>query len=133
MEDIGCHEWLEGVELKVLGTKLSLTNATKPEVLNRIACGWRSFWSLKRLLLNQRMSIQRRLKLFYATVGRCVLWAAQSWTLRADELRQLTSARRSMLRRIVGTKRLSDESWVDWIKKATHLAEGMAQAASVRA
>ena len=59
--------------IKVLGTILSLTDATKVEVTNRMASGWRSFWSLKRMLLNRRVSVHRRLKLFDATVGSCVL------------------------------------------------------------
>ena len=118
--------------IKVLGTILSLTDATKVEVTNRIATGWRAFWSLKRMLLNRRVSVHRRLKLFDATVGSCVLWGTQSWTPRADEFRLLASTRHTMLRRVAGSRRLPEETWLEWIRRTTHTAVGMAEAAPVR-
>ena len=43
-------------------------------------------------------------------------------TPRKDELRQLESARRAMLRRIVGLPRGADEQWLSWIQRSTHHA-----------
>eukprot|EP00959_Pyramimonas_sp_CCMP1952_P437012 9150169-Pyramimonas_sp.AAC.1 len=42
----------EGEPLEVLGTMLSLTDATKAELEHRVAIGWRKFWAMKRLLMN---------------------------------------------------------------------------------
>ena len=118
--------------LTVLGTSLALENASQHEVRHRIAAGWRSFWAMKSLLLNRRSSVKRRLKLFDSTVGSCVLWCAQSWTLRVQEIHLLRTARRSMLRRIVGAARAPDEDYVCWIKPVTRKAETLAKSAGVR-
>ena len=121
-----------GEPLTVLGTQLALEDVTQVEIRNRIASGWRSFWSLKALLLHKSSSVKKRLQLFDATVGSCVLWCAQSWTPRAEENRLLTSARRAMLRRIVGTGRADTEDYLSWIIRTTRKAEALALAAGVR-
>ena len=122
----------EGEPLTVLGTSLGLKDVTQHEIPNRIATGWRLFWALKALLLNRHASVKRRLRLFDSTVGSCVLWCAQSWTPREDERRLLQTARRSMLRKIVGAARAPDEGYVSWIKRVTEKAEEYAHAARVR-
>ena len=72
---------------KLLGTMVHLDDVTKHETNNRIAADWRIFWGMKRMLLNRRVFINRRLKLFESTVSSCVLWCSESWTPRAEELR----------------------------------------------
>ena len=74
------------------------------------------------MLLNRKVSIFRRLRLFDATVTGCVMWCCESWAPTVEELRQLESARRSMLRKIVHIGRGPDEDWVQWIQRATHKA-----------
>ena len=91
--------------LTVLGTKLALHDVSQHELRNRIAVAWRLFWSLKALLTNRSSSVKQRFKLFDSTVGSCVLWCAQSWTLRVEEQRLLKITRRAMLRRIAGFPR----------------------------
>ena len=118
--------------LTLLGTALSLSDATQNEVNNRIAAGWKTFWGLKRVLVNQKVSIHRRLRLFDSTVGSCVTWCCESWTPRAAELRQLETARRSMLRKIVCSRRGPAEEWLEWISRATHKALDWAKRAGVR-
>ena len=118
--------------LELLGTSLSLADVTGQEIEHRIASAWRMFWGMKPLLLNQRASIRRRLRLFDATVGSCVTWCCESWSPRATELRQLESARRAMLRKIVGARRALEEEWLDWIKRATHKALSWASRTGVR-
>ena len=70
--------------------------------------------------------------MFDSTVGSCVLWCAQSWTLRVEEMHLLRAARRAMLRRIVGTARASEEDYVPWIRRVTRKAESLAKSAHVR-
>jgi hypothetical protein len=131
-EDFSIEVLPEGGGLKILGTTLALINGTAQEVQNRISAGWKQFWSMKKLLLNRKISINRRLKLFESTVTSCVLWSCQSWTPRAEELRQLESARRSMLRRIVSGGRAPDEDWLEWVKRLTRKSIQLAKDAGVR-
>ena len=121
-----------GDNLVLLGTLLNLDDVSSNEITNRIAAGWKLFWSLKRLLLNRKSSIARRLRLFDTTVGSCVTWCCESWAPRAEELRQLETARRSMLRKIVCVGRGPHEEWIDWIKRATHKALDWSARAGVR-
>ena len=118
--------------LKVLGTALAPRDVTEHEIANRIASGWRLFWSLKSLLLNRRSSVKRRLKLFDSTVGSCILWCCQSWTPRVEEEQQLRTARRSMLRKIIGSPRAPEEDYLSWICRATTKAEAMGASCKVR-
>ena len=121
-----------GSHFLLLGTLLEVGEAGQTEIENRIASGWKLFWSLKLMLLNRKVSIVRRLRLFDATVGSCVMWCCESWAPRAEELRQLESARRSMLRKIVCNRRGPDEEWVQWIRRATHKALDWSARAAVR-
>ena len=66
----------EGEAIKVLGTMVDVTDPTRTEILNRIASGWRCFWSLSKLLLNRKISLKKRMRLFSSTVGSCVLCCA---------------------------------------------------------
>ena len=90
------------------------------------------FWSMTRQLQNKKMSLKKRMELFDATVSSCVLWFAQSWTPRVEELNRLTSTRHAMLRRIVGTKRRPDEEWLEWFRRSTHSAARAASTYGVR-
>jgi len=122
----------EGECLTVLGTSLALQDVTQHEIRTRVSAGWRLFWSMKPLLLNRGCSLKHRLRLFDSTVGSCVLWCCESWTLRAEDRRHLKTTRRAMLRRIVGAARVTDEEYVSWIRRTTKKAEAMAQSACVR-
>jgi hypothetical protein len=84
------------------------------------------------MLLNRRVSIIRRLRLFNATVSSCVTWCCESWAPRVEELRRLEVARRSMLRKIVCAGRAPTEEWLDWIRRATRKALDLAIRAGVR-
>ena len=112
----------EDSNLVLLGTVLSLHDVSQHEVANRIAAAWKMFWGMSATLLNQMISTHRRLCIFNATVSSCATWCCESWTPRAEELRQLESARRSMLRKNVCPRRGSTEEWLDWIARATHKA-----------
>ena len=94
-----------GSQLTVLGTSLALFDVTACEVRHRAASGWRLFWAMKPLLLKHNSSLKQRLHLFDSTVGSCVLWCAQSWTLRVQEVHKLRTVQRSMLRKILAARR----------------------------
>ena len=99
----------EGQGLKLLGTLLTLEDTTGNEMRNRIASGWRMFWSMKPLLLNGKVSAKKRLRLLNSTVAKCVLWSCQSWTPRVEELKRLRSTQRAMMWKIVGQRRIPRE------------------------
>ena len=132
--DVGWHQRGEiviedGFSVEVLDVDsnlillvLSLKDVTRHEITNRIAAGWKLFWGMKPVLLDPKVPLHRRLHLFDTTVGSCVTWCCESWTPRAEELRCLEVARRSMLREIVGKRRGEEEEWLDWIQRTTHRA-----------
>ena len=74
------------------------------------------------MLLNNSFSLGKRLRLFDSTVSGAVLWGTESWVPRVQELRQLQSTQNAMLRKVVGSKRKPDETYVDWNIRATHRA-----------
>ena len=109
--------------------------------------------SNKAELCGKRYAFKHRARLFEAVVTPCVTYAASTWTLTKDMERDLRSARRKMLRMMIGTSRrraaanhLEDEAnkslgegsvdtepglepWVDWIQRTTHKAEQLAKEA----
>ena len=87
---------------------------------------------MSKLLLNRKISVNRRLRVFDSTVGSYVLWCTESWTPRVDEFRKLTTARKSMLRKIVGVPRGRDEEWLDWLKRCIHKAVSVSDRVGVR-
>ena len=76
--------------------------------------------------------MNQRMRLFDATVCSCVLWCCQSWALRAEEERLLRSARRAMLRRILGARRAPEDDYIEWVQRSIHKAEDLAKKAGVR-
>ena len=116
---------------KILGTMFTLKGAMDLELQRRQDAAWGKFHELNRLLLKRDSSITKRLQLFETTVSKTLLWGAESWVLTAKQKRQLRSTQRTMLRRIVDTRRSIDEDWVDWVKRATRVAETHAAAAKV--
>ena len=83
------------------------------------------------MLMNRKVSINQRLRLFNATVTKCVLWCCESWTLKVEDTAQLRTAFRSMLRKMVGLRRYPDQSYLDWIGPATRQAVRKAAAVNV--
>ena len=111
---------------------LSLQDPTGAGISNRLAPGWRKFWALKRMLLPKRYSLNKRLKLFNATVAECVLWATESWTPRAAEIDKLRVTQKAMRRHIVGCPRSCDEQWIESLQRSTNRARHLTNAAGVR-
>ena len=140
-EKVGQSIFVENMEIKVvpategfpvLGTKYTLCQGVKAEFDNRIAAAWSKFHFILPLLRRKDTSYQKRLRLFKAVVGRSLLWACESWTLTTKQKATLKSVQRSMLRRFVGPARIQGESWVEWVKRATHAAESIAKRSNVQ-
>ena len=121
----------EGV--KILGTMLFMDRRSTLEIKHRIRSAWAKFYSLKRLLLHRGASIKGRMKLLESTVGACMLWCAESWTMTQDDSRAIRSAQNNMLRMIVGKGWCSnDEEWVTWIRRTTRHARAVAKSSGVK-
>ena len=93
------------------------------EIRSRISKGWAAFGRFKGELCNKHYLLKSRFRLFDAVVSSAVLYGSGTWTLTAARSQKLNVAMRKMLRKIVGAARAPDESYVDWIKRATHHAE----------
>ena len=96
---------------------------------NRVAVGWRKFWAMRQLLMSHGFSLKKRLELFESTVSGTILWASESWTPRAEELKRLQATQNAMLRTIVNVRRADEETYIDWIVRSTHKAREIAVSA----
>ena len=81
------------------------------------------------------------MRLFDATVTSSVLYGSGCWAMTVERTRRLQTEERKMLRRIVQTPRrhfeladmsVEQESWVDWVTRATRRAEGLFRRAGYR-
>lgn len=122
------HVLPPGEPLRLLGAHLSLQDATVCELQYRISSGWR----MRRLLLNNKITVKRRLKLFDSTVSSCILWCTVSWTPRVDELKQLEVTQRAMLRKTAGGARRPEEEWLEWIRRVIKKARQLASEVEAR-
>jgi len=128
---------------KYLGKKLTFADPHQAEIKNRIAAGWRKFFTLKQELTSSCYSLNDRLRLFQGTITPTVLYGSASWTMTTELENQLRKSHRQMLRMILSSPRriLHDisgdddsgddgneveetlEPWVEWIQRCTHTVE----------
>ena len=80
----------------------------------------------KDVLTNKKVALKLRLKFFDSIVTCTVLYGCQCWTMTQAQQTQLRTARRRMLRWIVATRRSPEETWVEYVKRATTIAEKQA-------
>ena len=59
-----------------LGRHLSLVDTREKEVEFRIAAGWKSFFARKEEHCNKAYPLQDRIRLFEATITKCVLYGS---------------------------------------------------------
>ena len=83
---------------KYLGRALRLDAPDDVEIQSRINLAWRRFVGLRRELCNRGFRLQKRLRLFNATVSQTLLYASGTWTLNAEREAKLRAAQRRMLR-----------------------------------
>ena len=98
------------------------------EQRGRISAGWGCFSKLKHILCNKSIPWGRRLKLFEATVTATVLYGAGAWALTMSMADALERTRRRMLQKKCALPRLEAETWVEYVIRATHVAEDAASA-----
>ena len=98
---------------KYLGKKLSgdLLSRKQCNLDFRLSCAWMKYDSIAPTLLNKRIPVHLRLRLFDSIVSPAALYSLTSTPLTTSQLRKLDVAQHRMLRRIVGWIRFDDESW----------------------
>ena len=78
---------------------------------HRLACGWLKFHNCSTSLMNKKIPIHLRLKLFQSVVTPVACYSLSTTPLTAAELSRLDACQRKMLRKTLGWVRLDDESW----------------------
>ena len=106
-----------------LGRQLTFREYHDVEINHRISRGWAAFGKFKTELCNRHYLLQSIFKLFDAVVSSTVLYGSGAWTLTAAREQKLNATMRKMLRKIVAVSRIEEESYVDWIVRATRRAE----------
>ena len=114
---------------KILGTTYTLNGNTDLEFDKRMNAAYGKFHELWPLLGKRDANMNKRIKLFEATVTKSALWCSESWTLSVAQKRNLRAVQRSMLRRIAGPRRHAEEDYLTWIRPATKTADERAREA----
>ena len=83
------------------------------EVSHRISCAWAKFHTHKRWLLNPYVPVHLRLKLFDGVVSPCILYGLAVLPLAKSLLDRICITQRRMMRRIVGWRRQTTDTWRD--------------------
>ena len=89
----------------------------------RVAAAWCVFMKHKLVLCNRRLSVHGRVRLFDTIVTPCILYGCGVWTMTVESERLLRTTRRRMLRWMMAARRGPDETWVEYIRRATHQSE----------
>lgn len=95
-------DWhLEKVEgFKYLEQILAFKNKSDKEIDERISAAWRSFWTLKRLLISDLTLFHKR-KLMDSVILPVSTYGAQSWTLKASTTKKIAAEQKAMERKIL--------------------------------
>ena len=74
--------------------------------MQRTRNSWRAFFKLRPYLLSKRISLKLKMKLFTMCILPVLLYASETWTMKARTLQRLQATQLAMLRRILGVSRM---------------------------
>jgi ribonuclease HI len=80
-----------------LGVGLDREGSTEEAVRHRLACFWRTWASVKSSFCDRRIPLKMRLRRFYDTLGRTLLYGAGGWTVSTGTLRSVKRAEKICL------------------------------------
>ena len=106
----------------VLGTLVTMSSDPTPEWNHRVSKTWRAFWANSRLLLNERVSSRRRIRVWSSCVASVFLWGLAALTLTLSMMRTIDICQREMVAKIMRRRRRPAESWLDWHVRTRRLA-----------
>ena len=75
---------------------------------------WRAFWANSRLLLNERVSLRRCLRVWSSCVASVFLWGLAALTFTLAMLRTVDICQREMIAKIMRRRRRPVELCLDW-------------------
>ena len=98
---------------KYLGRMINLHAScrTRVELNHRMQVAWGKFHEHRKWILDPKIPVGLRLRLFNAAVSPGALYGCSVLALSSDELEKLDIIQRKMLRRIVGWHRIPGEDW----------------------
>lgn len=108
-----------GTHHRHLGRHISLSPGewVEIEISNRIRQAWAAFHKHSKIILNRHVSIDKRLKYFDVCVSPSLLFSLSSFPVPQSQLQRMDRLQRKMLRRIIGWRRIENESWRDTMKR----------------
>ena len=111
---------------RYLGKKVCVNNLHTAELSNRISAAWYAFSKFKPALCSRKLGFAAKMKLFEAVVTPVALYGCATWTVTVTMGTALKTVWRRMLRMMMGTRRDTNEDWVEYAQRATHIAEEQA-------
>ena len=109
--------------LQALGISLDDKASTDAMVEGRLSSARKMWPKLSGWLCSASLPWKHRLAKLYATIGASLLWGAGIWALGKEVARRVCSQETRWLRRMLGQRKLPDQTWVDWLtetKRAAH-------------
>ena len=108
-------------EFPYLGSTITRDGEIKGEVMCRISKAARSFGCLqKSIFQNRHLSVETKRKVYRAVVLSVLLYGAETWTIKAESVRRLSSFHNRCIRTILGVSRY--QQWKEHIS-SKRLAE----------
>ena len=114
---------------RYLGKKACINDFHQVELDIRISAVWSAFSKFKPALCSSKLGFGAKMKLFEAVVTPVALYGCASWTLTSAMGTALKTVWRRMLRMMLGMRRATDEDWIEYAQRATHVAEDLASKA----
>ncbi|VVC31227.1 OTU domain,Reverse transcriptase domain [Cinara cedri] len=107
---------------KYLGVNLNSNNDMHEEINDRIACGNRCYYSIRRLLKSKLLSHNSKTLLYHSYLRPIITYVSETWSLTKGDSKRLMTFERKVLRKIYGPK-LNAESQTYERRKNQELQE----------
>ena len=105
----------------LLGTLIDATGSSEAADHHRLAEAWRHWHARKTQLCCREVSLQKRVRRAYDTIGRTLLWGAGGWHLAPPIIDAVAKFERCIWRRMLHRSRQPEESWGDWAGRCARL------------
>ena len=105
----------------VLGTLVTMSSGPNPEWNHRRSKTW-AFWANSRLLLNERVSLHRRLRVWSSCVALVFLWGLAALTPTVAMMRTIDICQREVVAKIMRCRRRPAELWLEKHVRTRRLA-----------